>query len=120
MTDTVLNPVDIETAIRACSNRISNGVKVCSDAYAEFLEADRAFDQAYARAYMAHDGAAHEKKFAAELATGAERERRDAADVAYKYADRLARALENELRAWQSLGASVRSMYAVAGVGVGR
>jgi hypothetical protein len=120
MTAEVLNPVDIENAIRSCSNRIGNGVKVCSDAYAEFLEADRAFDQAYARAYMAHDGAAHERKYAAELATEEERQNRDAADVAYRYADRLARALENELRAWQSLGASVRSMYAVAGVGVGR
>lgn len=119
MTD-VLNPADIETAIRACSNRIGSGVRVCSDAYAEFLDADRAFDQAYARAYMAHEGAAHERKYAAELATAAERAKRDATDVAYRYSDRLARALENELRAWQSLGASVRSMYAVAGTGVGR
>ncbi|GAA0550221.1 hypothetical protein GCM10010172_35410 [Paractinoplanes ferrugineus] len=119
MTD-VLNPVDIEKAIRSCSDRIANGVKVCSDTYSAFLKADHEFDQAFARAYMDYDGAAHERKFAAELATAKEREARDRADVAYRYADRLARALENELRAYQSIGASVRSMYAVAGVGVGR
>jgi hypothetical protein len=112
----VLNPVDIERAIRNCSDRITKGVKVCSDTYSAFLKADHEFDQAFAQAYMGHDGAAHEKRYAAELATVAERQRRDAADVAYRYADRLARALENELRAWQSVNASVRAMYSVAGV----
>jgi hypothetical protein len=112
----VLNPVDIEKAIRNCSDRISNGVKVCSDAYAAFLKADREFDKAFAQAYMDHDGPAHERKFAAEIATEHARRSRDEADVAYRYADRLARALENELRAWQSVNASVRAMYSVAGV----
>lgn len=116
MSDVPLNPVDIEKAIRDCSNRISNGVKVCSDAYRAFLKADHEFDQTFAKAYINHDGAAHERKYAAELATVKEREERDRADVAYRYADRLARALENELRAWQSVNASVRAMYSVAGV----
>lgn len=111
----VLNPVDIERAIRNCSDRIAKGVKVCSDTYSAFLAADHEFDQAFAQAYMGHDGPAHEKKFAAELATVAARRKRDEADVAYRYADRLARALENELRAWQSVNASVRAMYSVAG-----
>lgn len=115
MTD-VLNPVDIERAIRSCSDRIARGVKVCSDTYSAFLTADHEFDQAFAQAYMAHEGAAHEKRYAAELATVAERRKRDEADVAYRYSDRLARALENELRAWQSVNASVRAMYSVAGV----
>jgi hypothetical protein len=112
----VLNPVDIERAIRSCSDRISKGVKVCSGTYSAFLTADHEFDQAFAQAYMGHDGAAHEKRYAAELATVPERRKRDEADVAYRYADRLARALENELRAWQSVNASVRAMYSVAGV----
>jgi len=46
-----------------------------------------------------------------------EREARDVAEAAFKYADRRAKALELELRALQSIGASVRSMYAVAGRG---
>lgn len=116
----VLNPVDIEDAIRSCSDRISNGVRVCSERYDAFLKADAVYDRAVARAYMAHQGPQAEKKYAAELATEKERTARDAADVAYKYADRQARALESELRSWQSVGASVRAMYGVAGVGVGR
>lgn len=118
MTD-VLNPVQIEQLIRSVSGRIADGVKVCSSRYESFLTADRDFDKAYALAYMAHDGPAHEKRYAADLATMPARENRDVADAAYRYADRTARALENELRAWQSVGASIRSMYAVAGRGEG-
>lgn len=118
MTD-VLNPVDIETGIRDVAARIANGVSVCSNRYAAFLNADRMYDRAFAHAYMEHEGAAHEKKYAAELATGAEREARDVADAAYRYADRQHRALQDELRAYQSVGASVRAMYSVAGRGEG-
>jgi len=114
MTD-VLNPVDVEAAIRATAQRIANGVKVCSETYAAFLTAEREYDQAFARAYMRHDGPAHEKRYAAELATAVEREAKDTADAAYRYADRQAKALDTELRAWQSVGASVRAMYATAG-----
>jgi hypothetical protein len=66
---------------------------------------------------MGHEGPAHEKKYAAELATTEERAARDVADAAYRYADRLAKALESELRAYQSIGASVRATFGVAGVG---
>lgn len=118
MTD-VLNPVDIERHIRDISNRIANAVPVVSKAYGEYLRLDQALDLAFARAYMAHDGPAHEKKYAAELATVAERQARDAADVAYKWAKDKAEALREELRAFQSVGASVRAMYAVAGRGDG-
>lgn len=111
----VMNPVDIESAIREVANRIANGVKVCSERYKAFLAADRYFDYAFAQAYMAHEGAAHEKKYAATLATFGEREARDVADAAYKFAERKHRALQDELRALQSVGASIRSMYAVAG-----
>jgi hypothetical protein len=113
----VLNPVQIETAIREVSNRIAKGVEVCSQRYGVFLTANQRYDAAFARAYMAHEGPAHEKRYAAELATQVEREARDTADVAYRHADRQARALEAELRAWQSVGASVRAMYGVAGRG---
>ncbi len=112
---TVINPVDVESAIRATSNRIAEGVMVCDQRYKAFLKADHAYDVAFARAYIAHVGAAHEKKFAAELATVNERKERDLADAAYKYADRQAKALDAELRSWQSIGASVRAMFAGAG-----
>lgn len=117
---TVINPVDVETAIRTCSDRIAKGVKICDERYRAFLDADHAYDIAFAQAMLGHVGPAYEKKYAAELATQGERKARDVADAAYKYADRQAKALQDELRAWQSVGASVRSMYGVAGVGVGR
>ncbi|ASN20668.1 hypothetical protein [Arthrobacter sp. YN] len=115
----VLNPVTIEQRIRDISNRIAKSAGVCNERYIAFLTADREYDQAFASAYMVHEGAAHEKKYAAELATLAEREARDVTDAAYKYADRLAKALESELRAYQSIGASVRAMFGVAGRGEG-
>lgn len=116
MTD-VLNPVSVEQGIREVAERIARGVRVVSDRYAAFLDAERGYEQAFARAYMAHDGPAHERKYAAELATASERQGRDRADVAYRYADRQAKALESELRALQSVGVSIRSMYGAAGRG---
>lgn len=113
------NPVSIENAIRDCATRIANGVAVCSNRYSEYLAADRAYDRAFAQSYMAYDGPSHAKKYAAELDTEDERIARDLADAAYRYADRTAKALESELRAWQSVGASVRQMYGVAGRGEG-
>ncbi|WP_280499413.1 hypothetical protein [Nocardia cyriacigeorgica] len=119
MSDTTeaLSPVQIERAIRDTANRISKSVQECADRYTEYLTADRNYDRAYARAYMRHEGPQTEKKYAAELATPVEREARDVADAAYRFADRRAKALESELRALQSVGASVRGQYAVAGRG---
>jgi hypothetical protein len=114
-----LNPVQIENAIRDCANRIATGVRVCGAQYEAFLEADRDYDRAYATAYLRHDGPQTEKRYAAEVATYEERKKRDVMDAAYRYADRQAKALESELRAWQSVGASVRSMFGVAGRGEG-
>ena len=115
----VLNPVDIEIAIRDISERIANGVPVTSKRYKAFLEADREFDRAYASAYLHAEGSIKDKEMTARLETMEQREQRDLAEVAYRHADRLSRALEGELRATQSLGASVRMMYSVAGRGEG-
>lgn len=114
---TVINPVDVEKAIREVSERIAKGVKICDEHYRRFLDADRAYDAAFAKAYLEHQGPAHEKKHGAELATAQQRQARDVADAAYRYVERQARALDSELRALQSVGASVRAMYSVAGVG---
>lgn len=118
-----LNPLSIlqvEAAIRDLSTRIAKGVRICSERYEGFLAADRLYDRAYAQAYLnASDYPAHERKFRAELATEGERANRDVADAAYKFADRQARALESELRATQSLGASIRAQFSVAGRGEG-
>lgn len=114
MADT-LNPIVVEGHIRELVNRIAKGIAVCNARYAEFMDADREFDRAYASAYLSAEGSVKDKEQKAKLGTMDEREARDVAEVAYKHADRLAKALGDELRAWQSLGASVRQAYANAG-----
>lgn len=108
----VLNPADIEKHIQEISRRIHRGVEVVTAAERDAREQRRLYDLAYAKAYMGHDGPAHEKKFAAEVATTDARSTVDVAEVAFRHAERTARALENELRATQSIGASIRQMYA--------
>jgi hypothetical protein len=111
----VLNPVQVEQAIRTLANSISRGVTVVSNAEASARKARHAYDLAFARAYMAHPGPAHEKKYAAEIVTEQERADVDVQEVAFRHAERTARALSEELRAWQSVGASVRAMYSTPG-----
>jgi len=107
----VLNPVDLENRIQEIARRIHEGVSVVTKAEREAREKRRLFDLAYARAYLDHDGAVHAKRYAADLATGQERQDAEVAEVSFRHTERTARALENELRATQSIGASVRSMY---------
>lgn len=107
----------LEQHILKLSNRIARSAEVCNSRYSEFLTADRAYDRAYAQAFMDHDGAQGEKKYAAEIATTEERESRDVADAAHRYADRLSKALQSELLAYQSLNKSIIAQYQVAGVG---
>lgn len=115
MSGEVLSPVEIEATMRELINRVSRGIKVTSDRYAEFSEADRLYDQAQARAYLDAEGPVKEREAQVELDTAVERERRDVAEVAFRHADRLSKALDLELRAWQSIGSSVRQAYGNAG-----
>ena len=107
----VLNPVEIEAAIRECARRIHNGVRVVTEAERAARERRRRYDHAFAVAYMQNAGPAHEKRYAAEVATTGQRAEAEDAEIAFRHAERQARAVEAELRAWQSVGASVRTMY---------
>lgn len=109
-----INPVDVENTIRETANEIARNVRVVSDAEREARRTRVAYDRAFAHAYLAADGAAHEKKYRAELGTRSERDAMEIADLAYRHAERQARALESKLRAFQSVGASVRQMYGAA------
>ncbi|MCW1249636.1 hypothetical protein ODZ83_05450 [Acaricomes phytoseiuli] len=111
----VFNPASVEQAIAGLSNRIAKGVGVCNTAYRAFQDAQHALDLAEARAYMAFDGPAHEKKYAATLAVEEERRTRDLAEAAYRHADRQSRALQGELMAMQSVNKSVLAMWSAAG-----
>ena len=110
----VLNPVDVENTIRATANEIAGNVRVVSNAEREARRTRVVYDRAFAHAYLAAEGPAHEKKYHAELDTKAERDAMEIADLAYRHAERQSRALEAKLRAFQSVGASVRQMYGAA------
>lgn len=112
-----ITPVVVENRIRETVNRIAAGVRHCDGTYREKLRTAAVYDRAFAAAYVAYDGPAHQKRYAAELETEAERTARDAADAAHRYAEGLARGLRDELDALRSLGASLREAYRVAGVG---
>lgn len=107
----VHNPVDVERMIRQISNRIASGVGVITRAEREAREKKRAFDLAYAHAYKKAEGPVHVRKYEADILTMPHREEADNADIAFRHAERTARALEKELLAWQSIGASIRTMY---------
>lgn len=110
-----INPVTVEQSIRDLVDRIAKGIPIVSNAEAKAREASRLHDLALARAYLNHGGPAHEKKYAAVLVTEQERTEFDVADLAFRHAERTAKALEAQLRAWQSIGASVREMYGAGG-----
>lgn len=113
----VLNPVEIEQAIRQAVQTVGEGVEIVTQRLAAYREAERVFDVAYASAYMRAAGPVAERKYQADLATQAERETMDVAEVAFKYADRRCRAAENTLSAYQTLSKSVTAMYGAAGRG---
>ncbi|MDU0478363.1 hypothetical protein QVA66_03805 [Staphylococcus chromogenes] len=117
--DKPLNPVEVENSIFMISNEIAKSVRTVSDAEAVYMARKRDYDRAVARAINMANGTVQEKNAQVELATITERDKMDVAYIAWKYADRRAKALSHQLDAVRSIGASVRSMFAVAGRGEG-
>lgn len=112
----VHNPVEAERRIDETVNRIAKGVSVVTAAEREARATKRAFDLAYAHAYKRAEGPVHIRKYEADILTMAQREEADNAEIAFRHAERTAKALEKELFAWQSILNSVRAMYGAAGV----
>jgi len=54
--------------------------------------------------------------YSAEIESMPHREAADIAEIAFKHAERTAKALEKELFAWQSINSNIRAMYGAAGV----
>ena len=114
MSDTateVLNPVDAERKIQELSDRIAKGVGVVTAAEREARAKKRAFDLAYAHAYKRAEGSIKDREYAADIEAMPHREAADVAEIAFKHAERTAKALEKELFAWQSILNSVRAIY---------
>ncbi|MFD3426056.1 hypothetical protein [Nocardia fluminea] len=112
-----LSPVQIEGRIREVANQIAQGVEESTRTYTEFQDAESEYNLEYAKAFLAATGAQYEKRYKADVATYELREKMNVAKIAYRHADRKAKALESELRAYQSVGASIRAAYKVAGRG---
>ena len=112
----VHDPVAVEQKIEETKNRIAAGVKIVTAAERESRAKKRAFDLAYAYAYKHAEGSIKEREYQADIDTMPHREESDNADIAFKHAERTAKALDRELFAWQSILNSVRSMYNAAGV----
>jgi hypothetical protein len=113
----VLNPVEVEAAIVAAADEVTEGVDVVSQRLAVYREAERLFDLKFAMAFMEHKGPQTEKRYAAEIAATEERREAEVAEVAYRYAERRCKAAEARLSAYQSVNKSVTAAYKTAGVG---
>ncbi len=107
----VLNPVDAEKKIQELSDRIARGVAVVTAAERESRARKRDFDLAYANAYKRAEGSIKDREYEADIRTMQQREAADNAEIAFKYAERTAKALEKELLAWQSINSNLRAMY---------
>lgn len=110
-----VNPVEVEANIRKQANLVAEGVRIVSERLGIFREAERKYDLQFAIEYGAYEGPAHMRKYAAEIATTELRKDRDTAEVAWRHAERTARAAETQLSAWQSIGKSVTQMFGAAG-----
>ena len=112
-----LNPPEIESKLLALSNDIARGVKIVSDAEKTYVDSQREFDRAKAKAQLEAQGTVAEREAQVELATASQRDQRDQDYLAFQHAKRTLRSLDQRIDALQSIGASVRQAYVVAGRG---
>lgn len=111
----VLNPVEVEAAIRQAAQTVYEGVDIVTVRLQEYKDADRQYDLDYAHAFMNHSGPQGEKRYQAEIDTTEARKARDVAEVAWKYAERRIKAAESTLSAFQTISKSVTQMYGASG-----
>lgn len=110
-----LNPVDVERAIRDAANHVGRSVRIVNDALERYRDAAREYELAFAQEVLDAPGAVATRKYHAEVQTTLLRRERDAAEVAWHFADRLAAAASKNLTAFQSINKSVTTMYGAAG-----
>jgi hypothetical protein len=113
----VWSPVAVEQRLADIDHLITSGVDTLADAYDEYARLKNQVEVETARAYVHHKGPAHEKKYAAVLATEQLRAQLAVADAVYHRARWKNEGLSEQLKAVQSIGASLRSQYENAGRG---
>lgn len=115
--DLVMTPMAIESRIRSIADSILRGADIVNDLRIDYNKIKTDYDLAFATAGMAAEGPLYARRWQAERATHELRQQMDVAYTSYRHgADKL-RALESELRAYQSVGASIRAAYRTAGRG---
>lgn len=107
----VMTPPEIEQAIAASGDLLEDSVDIIDELQEVFLDADAELDRAFAQAYLAHSGPQQEKRYAAELATTAERKVRDQAYLNFKYAERKANAVDRRISGLQTRSKSATNAY---------
>ena len=112
----VLNPADAEAWIRHVSDRIARGVRVVTDAEKQMKATKRDFDLAWAYAIKHAEGPEYARKAEATVETMPHRAKAEDAELAYRYAQRTAEALERELFAAMAINRNIVSMWSGAGV----
>ena len=111
------SPVAVEQRLAYIDDQITQGVDALAEAYSKYAHAKNELEKANARAFMNYSGALGAKKYAAIVATTELRDQLTVADIAYHYAKTRSEALKDQLSAVQSIGASVRAQYEIAGRG---
>jgi hypothetical protein len=113
----ILNPVESERWIREVKDRIAKGVKVVTGAERQAKKMRRDFDEAWAYAIKKSEGPEYQRKADATIETLPHRARAEDAEIAFRHAERTAKALDKELFAAMAVNSNIRSMYGAAGVG---
>lgn len=110
------NPVDVEWQIEDTKNHIARGVDIVTQAEERAKKARADFDLAYALAIGRATGPAVDHKYFATAETIDERREAEAAEIAFRHAERKMHALDKALFAWQAILKSATAMFNAAGV----
>lgn len=110
-------PAQVEQKLVEVTNRIAKTPDERARWDEARREAKRVLDVAEAHAYKNSMGTVAERNAEVTLAVQEEREAYDNAEVAFRYAESQARAMENEQSTWQTVLRSVLATYNAAGVG---
>lgn len=113
------NPASVEAEIGKILTEIETGTVLASKAYKAKKDALRAFERAYDRAYIAHNGPQAEKKIVARSNPEVEAlaVTRDVTDIAYRDVQNTLNELGKRLEGMRTVSASVRQAYQNVGRG---
>lgn len=117
-----LNPLDVEAKLLELVETLSKSLVEWKRLYKNLKDCERGYDAAYAAARLAAADAGvtpNDRKYHADLNPDVSQARKDKdeAEVLFKYAEERLRGVHAAIRAWQSVGTSVRQAYANAGRG---